>query len=455
MTVIEQFGAYAARCGSPARPLRDLLELHVVDVLGAWISALRTVEGAALVRWRRAAAADAPGAGAMRRVHFDLVAHCALARLSEIDDIHLGSTTTPGAIVIPGAIAVASALGIRDPVPLAAAMMAGYDVMTRLGQSIGGATVLYRGIWPSYFTAPAAMAAVAARLMGLDAGKTAQALALGLIRAAPGVGHHNPASTARWLAIGQAAESGFAAALAAEAGFTGDVALLDGGFLTGVYGITPDRAILAAGLGERFALEEVSFKPWCAARQTMAATQALVEILATGTAPRAIERVRALVPPPHHRMLDHGVAAGDRSSFLTSLPYRLAVAVLHPDDALDVAQAPAKVAPEIDRFMARVEVAPDEGLMAKFPSQWPARVEVTTAAGRRERVVEHVPGDPQRPYDAAAVQEKFHRVAAPAAGTKAAAQLLECALGLLNGQTQASQLMQHVEEIAGRVVAGG
>ena len=36
--------------------------------------------------------------------------------------------------------------------------------MVRLGLAIGGPTVLYRGIWPTYFAAPFGVAAVAARL---------------------------------------------------------------------------------------------------------------------------------------------------------------------------------------------------------------------------------------------------------------------------------------------------
>jgi 2-methylcitrate dehydratase PrpD len=104
--------------------------------------------------------------GPAHPARLDVATHCALARMSEIDDIHLASTTTPGAIVIPGAVAVAAMLPNTDPAALAAAMIAGYEVMVRLGQAIDGASILYRGIWPTYFTAPVGVAAVAARLFG-------------------------------------------------------------------------------------------------------------------------------------------------------------------------------------------------------------------------------------------------------------------------------------------------
>src|SRR5262249_32657164 len=154
--------------------------------------------------------------------------------------------------------------------------------------AIDGPSVLYRGIWPTYFAAPFGVAAVAASLLDLDERQTAHALALALTLASPGVGHHNAATTARWFAVAHAAARGLEAARAAQAGFTADLALLDGAFLSGIYRIIVERDILTAGFRHKLALEEVSLKPWCAARQTMAATQAFREIVHTGVDPRLI-----------------------------------------------------------------------------------------------------------------------------------------------------------------------
>jgi len=443
MTALEQLGAFVARSNVASPRLREMLALHVADTVGAWIAGRATAEGAALLGWR-SVLRDGVTAGSSAWLRLELATHCAHARLSEIDDIHLASTTTPGAIVVPAAIALAAMLSVRDANALADAMMAGYEVMIRLGEAIGGAVILQRGIWPTYFVAPMGVAAVAARLVGLDAVGAAHALALALTRSTPGVGHHNAATAARWLAIGQAAEAGLVAALAARARFTADLGLLDGGFLPGIYDIKPDPAALTAGLGEKFALEEVSFKPWCAARQTMAATQAMVELLASGVAASAIAQVTAFVPPPHRRMVDHGVTVGDRSSFLTSLPYRLAVAALAPP-ASGVDEAPAQVPQNVRAFMDRVAIASDDSLLASFPRQWPARLEVTTSSGRHERSVAHVPGDPARPFDAAAVAAKFQRFAAPAIGARVG-RLFEQALGLLDGKSSAAQLIDAIED---------
>ena len=447
MTTLESLGAFVAHCGAPSLALRELLELHVGDIAGAWIASVPTPEGAALKRWRAEAGEGA--AGSLQRLRLDVSTHCSLARLSEVDDIHLASTTTPGAIVVPGAVSIAAASRKRDPDALAAAMLAGYELMVRFGQAIDGPSVLYRGVWPTYFATPLAVAAVAARLIDLDAPQCAHALALALARSAPGVGHHNLTTTSRWLAVGQAAEAGLAAALAARAGFTSDLGLLDGGYLPGAFNLRPDIAVLTVGLGERFRLAEVAFKPWCAARQTMAATQALIEIISAGVAADTITQVTAFVLPLHRRMVDHGIATGDRASFLTSLPYRLALAALAPHAAFDVAQAPAHVPDHIRAFMEQVAVVPDDTLLAEFPSRWPGRIEVATSSGRIARTVTDVPGDPTRPFDRNAVREKFSRLAGPVIGAEVCQRTLAGAFGLLTGKTDPAGLLQQIEEIGG------
>jgi len=448
MTLLEQLATFVAHSRVPSKHLREILEIHIADIVGAWIASQSTPEGAALLRWRMASGEGA-APGSMYRLRLDVATHCALARLSEIDDIHLASTTTPGAIVVPGAVTIAAACQNRDPDALAAAMIAGYEVMVRFGQAIDGSSILYRGIWPTYFATPLGIAAVAARLLYLDARQCAHALALALARSAPGVGRHNAATTSRWLAVGQAAEAGLTAALAARAGFTSDLGLLDSGYLPGVFQVNSNLGVLTDGLGKRFRLGEVAIKPWCAARQTIAATQALIEIIRTGVAADTITQVTAFVLPPHHRMIDRGVTVGDRASFLTSLPYRMALAALAPDAAWDVRQVPASVPDNIHAFMDRIAVAPDEALISKFPSRWPARVEVMTSSGGHERTVTDVPGDPARPFDADAVRDKFRRFVVPVIGAAASAQVLERVFGLRNGKADVAELLHQIDEIGG------
>jgi len=189
---------------------------------------------------------------------------------------------------------------------------------------------------------------------------------------------------------------------------------------------------LAALEDARPALLETSFKPWSAAKQTMAAAQALKEILSEGVSPSGVRGVVVGVPPPYLKMIDHGVVAGERASFLTSAAYQLALAAFDPGAALQPEQAPASVPASIADFMAKVSVKADEDLLQHYPKSWPARVTVAAAAGKRDKLVLHVPGDPGRPFDESRVADKFLKLTAPVAGERAAERLLERCLNALD-----------------------
>jgi 2-methylcitrate dehydratase PrpD len=414
MTALEAMAAFVADGirGRVPPATRAVARLHVIDTVGAWIAGAHTAEGRALIAFR----GPAP----------DVATACAVARSSEVDNIHLASTTTPGGIVIPAALVIAAMRGQADTDAVCEAIVAGTEAMVRLGAAIGGPAILYRGIWPTYFAAPFGVAAVAARLYELDARQTANALASALALASAGVGHHNAATTARWFAIGNAARNGLAAAQAARQGFTSDLGLLDGGFLQGAYGIAADIDAFTRDLGERLTLDDTSFKPWCAARQTMAATQALREVMTAGVAAESIASITVQVPPPTLKMIDHGVKPGDRASHLTSVQYRLALAARDPEALLDVGHSPAALAPDVQDFMGRISVEADAALLAHYPKAWPARIAVRTSDGVHEKTVVHVPGDPQRPFDERAVCDKFRHVTGRLDANRAARLLERC-----------------------------
>jgi 2-methylcitrate dehydratase PrpD len=437
MSAIEQFANSIAEHRPLSTAVREAVRLHVIDTVGALIAGTHTTEGQMLLRHRTAA-------GTGKDLARDLMTLCALARLTEIDDIHLASMTTPGAIVIPGAFAIGVARPAPDSDALLDAIVAGYESMIRLGLALDGPTILYRGIWPTYLAAPFGIAAVASRLMNLDAAQTANALALALTYAAPGVGHHNAATTARWLAMGQAARNGLAAAQAAQAGFTADTALLDGGFFPGVYGITPNVAAFTDCLGERSVVLELSFKPWCAARQTMPATQALREIIADGVAPGDIIAVKASILPPHRRMIDHGVTPGDRASYLTSVQYNMAVAALAPHLADALSPSPEAVPDAVHALMRKITVEQDEALLADYPRVWPAHVVVTTASGSREKRVTAVPGDPARPFKETEVVEKFRRFVVPVLGDERKHALIATASAVVAESRPVAELLKEI-----------
>ena len=161
--------------------------------------------------------------------------------------------------------------------------------------------------------------------------------------------------------------------------------------------------------------------------------------------PGAITAIEVHVPPPYLAMIDHGVTAGDRASHLTSVPYRLALAACDPDALFDIAHNPPMVAERIQAFMQKVAVKADEALLAYYPKAWPARLAVRTADATHKRLVLHVPGDPQWPFEEAQVTEKFRRMvgSSDAQGTE---RLLASARAVFDGRQAMVELMSEIAQ---------
>ncbi len=223
---------------------------------------------------------------------------------------------------------------------------------------------------------------------------------------------------------------------------TADVDVFRSRLFPDVYGIEPDIGAMTEG---RLAFCDVSLKPWCAARQTMPATQALRELIGSGIAAAQISEITAFVLPPHLKMIDHGTHPGDRASYLTSLPYQLAIAALQPGKRADLNGRADVSSAEIQSFMARVKIIGNQELLADYPKRWPARVILSTSSRREERRVDAVPGDPERPMQTADVENKIRDFVGPAIGD--AARILRPRLEMLEARSSLVSMMEEIERL--------
>jgi 2-methylcitrate dehydratase PrpD len=427
MTVLEQMGEWIVPGGVALLPesVRQRLAIHLLDTVGAWIAGRATEEGEMLARLESSSSELLSVFG---RQPLDRIAlGVATTRLTEIDDIHMPSCTTPSSVVVPTALVFAGHMLRRDARAFAHALCAGYEVMTRFGVAIAGPSTLQRGIWPTYLAAPVCSAAVAARLLGLTADKTANALGIALTMTSGAPGRAVGASP-RWLLLGTAARAGCTAALAAAAGYAGDRKLLDDDWMIRNHGIQCDAGPLVAAAHGDGAVGALSLKPYCAAKQTIAAIDALRDILRQGISPYDIIALRVSVPPAQAEMIGHRNVTGSRIAQITSAAYLLALAAYRPDELDNVARHDLAGDSEIAGFMARVEVVADKMLELHYPERWPAHVEAVLKNGHTEtKLVLDARGDPPRSCDLDE-RAKFHRLADPVVGKPAANELAESCL---------------------------
>jgi 2-methylcitrate dehydratase PrpD len=348
----------------------DLVRRRIFDTLGALVAGREVEASRVLARFSDP---------------FDVRELCATARSSELDDIDPRSCTTPGSIAVPVALTTAAARG-GD---VAAGVVAGYEAMVAIGEAIDGPHRLAEGVWPSYLAAPVAAAATVARVLDLDAERTAHALAIARTRAVGTAGRIAEEPTSRWLTYGCAATDGVLAALAAEAGMRGDLASLE----------TVARV--------EDAIERAEVKPFCTARQTLAAVAAArLAYAELGGGPLALVEVG--VPAAYRAMIDQPAPRGRLVSIM-SAQFQIAAALADEELLYDVPRHDVDLSPPAREIAGVVRVVEDPELSALYPAVWPARVRMRSTDGREST---HLVRDPDLPRDWESLREKHARVGA-------------------------------------------
>jgi 2-methylcitrate dehydratase PrpD len=400
MSILGDLASFVCRASVASLPEaeRAIQRRHVADTLVAAFAGIRTAEGRAL---RSLLTRDT--------VPEIIGMQSAIIRHTEIDDIHTASCTTPSSVTVPTALGLARAQGQFDPERVASAIWVGTELMTRLGTAIDGARILYRGIWPTYFTAPLASAAVTARMRSMGAEETAHALSLALMLAGGRSARFAGRVPGRSVILGMAVGNGVRAAEAAHHGVGGDPDLLDGRWLAEAHRIEANLAAMSAQLGKQSVYREMSLKPFCSAKQALAAVEALTTMLDEGEVKASeITRVTVRVPPPYARMVATRPEASSRSSTIISAGYQLGLAAFAREQLYDIDRA--RLASSATEFAGRTEVIADESLMETFPRCFPAEVEVM-AAGRSHRLrITAASGDPSRNLDDEQLAKKAERI---------------------------------------------
>jgi 2-methylcitrate dehydratase PrpD len=378
---------------------------HVLDWLGCAARGAHTPQGLAMQRWLHLQAAGpcATLAGCRADAAAAAAYHGALGSALEMDDVHRSSVLHPGPVVVPAALAAARA-DTTGP-ELLAAIIAGYEVMIRVGRALGPS---HYKLWHTTATAGCfGAAAAAACVMRLDAATTAQALALAGTRAGGLWQVRHETSLGKAWHMAGAARDGLAAAQLAACGLTGPLAVLEGP--SGWFAATAPDAHIGAISEARDEpwLFDVSFKPWPACRHAHPAMDALREALGH-TPPRSesIERITVATYADALRFCDR-VAPVDEAQARFSIQHALAAMLLWGEPQAAHYTGSALADPVLAALRMRVHVAADSDIQARYPSHYGAAVHVAWRDGSSARAeLQDTYGDPARPMAPAALHAK-------------------------------------------------
>ncbi|MPZ60918.1 MAG: MmgE/PrpD family protein, partial [Propionibacteriales bacterium] len=223
------------------------------------------------------------------------LANGVMAHVLDFDDTILPTRCHVSAPLLPALLAACER---TKPTPSAhdviAAFAVGFELVTRCADAVYAGPPGWHG---TGVMAPLGTAAAVGRLLGLDAEKTAQAMALSAnqasgLRASFG-------SMAKSWNLGRAGANGMYAALLAAHGFTGgwDILDVDAGFLE-LYADPPEYEVLVDRLGQRWAVERNGFKPYPSGFVTHAALDAVLQARAERLVPAdEVEAIRVEVCP--------------------------------------------------------------------------------------------------------------------------------------------------------------
>lgn len=333
----------------------------------------------------------------------------------ELDDIHKESIVHAGSIATPVVLALAERQGRVSGQTLLAAMTAGYEIGTRVGNA-ATMDLFFRGFHPQGSSGVFVAAASAAHMLGLDAKRTQHALGVvgsqagGLMAAQEG-------AMVKRLHSGRAAQSGVYAALLAQRDFTGITDVLEagyGGYLS-TYSGKPNAARLTDGLGTVWEAGKVGYKPHACVTSIHAALDAFAHILREhNLTPGDVAKVEVGMSQMTYTHCAWEYKAQGVTAAQMNLFYGMAVIAY--DGVAFVAQyAQDRLAdPRLLDFITRMEAHVDDEIQAMGPAyRHAARVAVTLRNGQRlTHEILHRRGSPENPLAPQDVEYKFRHVVA-------------------------------------------
>jgi 2-methylcitrate dehydratase PrpD len=347
----------------------------------------------------------------------------------DYDDVSASLTGHPSVVVVPAALAAAELAGAGGAAFLQAYVV-GVEVMAKLGLAIGPAH--YRAGWHATSTlGTLGAAAAASSVLGLDAERTAHALAVAVSESSGS--RRNFGTMTKPYHAGHAARCGVAAARLAARGMTGDPTAIEaplGLFALLSFGEGRPEAI-APALGRPYDLAGagLSVKKYPCCFATHRAADAVLDLRAEHglTDPDRVEAVRVTVPVGGVAPLIHDrPETGLEGKF--SMQYVLAAALLDGRVGLDAFEDAAVRRPEARALLPRVTVHEDPGIAggANPIEEGHVDVELRLRGGatlnRRVLHPRGSPADPLRPEELAA---KFRDCAAAALGAGQAGAALD------------------------------
>lgn len=428
--VTHALATYIAGAGARTFPseVAEKGKQHLLDTIAAMVSGSRLSAGRKAIAFiaSQGGVAQSSLIGSPIRTTAVNAAHALgmMAHADETDDSHAPSLTHPGCAVVPAALATAEQHK-RNGRALLAAVIAGYDIGTRISLSLGAGGFFDRHHSSHAFGGVFGATAAAASAATLGVDTTCHALAYAVQMASGNTCWRRDPNHVEKAFIfgGMPARNGVLAVTMAGAGFVGSSQAFEG--TPGLFAAYPDLArpeLATDSLGDRFEVMRTTIKKWCVGSPIQSALDSIAQLVA-----------------------EHGFTAHNVDAISISLPRRRAAVVQNPTSPdLNIAHQLAVLLVDgsltfasthdhgrvhdsvIQEMRSRISVVAHDGDGAGQPM-----VTVLLRDGRQfERQTLHVRGSPGNPMSADEVIAKATDLMQPVLGMEQSTRVCHLVLNI-------------------------
>ncbi|HTF52093.1 MAG TPA: MmgE/PrpD family protein [Pseudonocardia sp.] len=348
------------------------------------------------------------------------------AHAIELDDVTNESSTHPGIVMFPTALAAAEALH-SDPRDVIAAVVAGYEVMMRLGEASFNPNGNYDLFHTTGTLGVFGAAMTAGKLLDLTEQQLLMALGIAGSMASGSMEYLTNGAWTKRMHPGWAAHNGWIAANLAKNDYRGPETIIEGpfGFLK-VYTRHSQPERILREIGTPFKVMETSIKINACCRYNHAAIDAAMLLCSEhGVNPEQVERLRVNVVQGGWTVVAHPIEEKRHPKNVVqaqfSTPFGVAVGLVRGRAGHNEYVQANVDDPEIQAIAAKVDLYVSDELDATYPHEWQARLEATLTDGREITVhVRHPRGGwPGVELSREEILDKAHELADPVVGPDA------------------------------------
>lgn len=335
----------------------------------------------------------------------------------ELDDVVNAASLHPAVTVMSAALSTGYLVGCSGK-ELMEGIVAGYEIMVKLGIALDPAAHYARGFHPTATCGTLGAAVATAKILKLDQGGIANAIGIAGSQAAGSMEFLADGAFTKRFHAGWAAHSGLIAALLAKEGLTGPGSIIEGkfGFLN-AYSPASDSKKVLDNWGSPYEVMNTSIKPHACCRYKQGAIDCILQIVGENELlPNDIARVDvsilqagfALVAEPRELKLNPKSVVDAQFS----MPFGGALAILKGNAFLEQYTMENVTSGSIRELMPLIYCSEDSEIEKEFPQKWPAKVKITTKKGKTyELRLDHPKGDPENPLTWNEIIEKFKNLA--------------------------------------------